>query len=187
MAAAFVLATVFWIFRGSWRWFVDLIGLEEDFRRGNYTISVGVRLGISLFGGLLISFYLLLGSKSSAIPPELQFSIIPVAAVLGGLVIAGANYSKIELEQRAELLRVAQKLIVATISFIFFVMLFYFVNIGTDLQPNQLPTSSLDLVRLIFFYLATFIFFFGTTLFVLGIIDLALGLKNLKRITRPRP
>lgn len=175
MAIIYILAMLFWHvgkLREWWRWIVDFAGLEKS---GIFQLWTG------LFGGLLISIYLLLSGKNDVIPPVLQFSIVPVTATLGGLVIAGANYSKISPERRSELLRVAQSLIVATISLIFFAVLFYFADIGGSVNPNNLPSTQLEWIKLVFFWLAVVCFFSGTSLFVVGIINLAVGLKNLKK------
>ncbi len=171
----YVLAMLFWHvgkLRAWWSWIVDFTGLEKS---GIFQMWIG------LFGGLLISIYLLLSGKNDVIPPVLQFSIVPVTATLGGLVVAGANYSKISLERRSELLRVAQSLIVATIAFIFFAVLFYLADIGGSVNPNHLPSTQLEWIKLLFYWLAVVFFFSGTSLFVVGIIDLAIGLKNLKK------
>lgn len=172
LAAIFIVTLAYRWLRSPLRWLIDFLGLEKEH-------SV-VKLEGCIFGGFIISIYLLLSSEVNLVPPVLQFSIIPVTAMLGGLVIAGANYSKILPEQRTELLRVAQKLIVATISFIFFAALLSLSEVGGSVDPNILPSSSLGVVKLILFWLAVGLFFSGTGLFVLGVIDLAIGLKNLK-------
>jgi hypothetical protein len=112
--------------------------------------------------------------------PALQFSIIPVTATLGGLVISGANYSQLTTIQRNELLRVAQKFIVSTVSFIFFIALFSFALVGKRLNLNIFPSNSIDITRWILSWFAVGMFVTGVILFVLGIIDLALALKNIK-------
>lgn len=167
-----VLAIVFWRFRGLRSRLIDFVGLEGAFT------SMMPKFGICLFGAALISLYLLLSGKTDPIPPVLQFSIIPVTATLGGLVVAGANYSHIKQESRSELLRVAQKLIVATIAFIFFAALFLLAD---GVNPNKVPSTELEIIQFVFFWLAAFLFYAGTMLFILGIIDLAIGLKNLKK------
>ena len=139
------------------------------------------RFMLGSFGGLLLSIYLLLGNSIAVIPPVLQFSIIPVTAVLGGLVISGANYSDITTESRSELLRVAQNLIVATIAFIVFAVLFFLSNIGESIDPNQIPTTQLEWTKFVLFWIALLLFVSGTFLFVVGIINLAIGLNNLKK------
>jgi hypothetical protein len=169
----FILTTVFSLFQDWWWWFRDLVGME-----GEFTSSVLARLQICMLGAALISLYLLLSGQNNVVPPVLQFSIIPITATLGGLVVAGANYSKINLERRIELLKVAQKLIVATIAFIFFASIYFLAG---DVKPNVTPLTQFEWIKYILFWLATFLFYSGTTLFVIGIIDLAIGLKALKK------
>jgi hypothetical protein len=168
-----ILTIIFSLSRGLRRLLIDFVGLE-----GEFTSSMVPKWEICLFGGVLISLYLLLSGKTNGIPPVLQFSIIPVTATLGGLVVAGANYSHIKQEQRSELLKVAQKLIVATIAFIFFAALFFLAD---DVNPNNLPATGLEAIRFVSFWFAAFLFYSGTMLFIPGIIDLAIGLKNLKK------
>lgn len=158
--------------RDWWRRAIEFVGLE----------TTGVlRLQISVFGALLLSIYLLLSDAVAVIPTVLQFSIIPITAVLGGLVIAGANYSKITPESRSELLNVAQNLIVATIAFIFFAVVFFAANIGSKFDPNQIPTTQLEWIKLVLYWFALLSFLLGTVLFVIGIINLAIGLNKLKK------
>lgn len=158
--------------RVRWRGITEFMGLE----------TIGAfRLTVGSFGGLLLSIYLLLGNSIAVIPPVLQFSIIPVTAVLGGLVIAGANYSHITPERRSELLKVAQNLIVATIAFIFFAVVFFLSNIGDSINPNQIPTTQLEWIKFALFWIALLLFVSGTFLFVVGIINLAISLNNLKK------
>jgi hypothetical protein len=150
----------------------DFVGLEDAF-----TTNLFFKLEICGFGAVLISVYLLLSGKNDIVPPVLQFSIIPVTATLGGLVIAGANISKVK-ERRIELIKVAQKLIVATIAFIFFASILFLAG---NIDPSVVPTNQIGWTKYILFWAATFLFYIGTFLFVIGIVDLALGLMNLKK------
>lgn len=168
----FALSFIFILVKDWWRWFIDFIGLE-----GPLTIGGIVRLQLSSFGAALISLYLLI-SQNNTVPSVLQFSIIPISATLGGLVVAGANYSKISLELRTKLLKVAQKLIVATIAFIFFAAIF---SLAGDIKPEVIPSTQPEWIKYISFWVAALLFYLGTTLFVIGIFDLALGLMKLKK------
>jgi hypothetical protein len=162
--------------REGFKWIIDFLGLESL-----GTIARFLRFQLCVFGAFIISFYLLFGIKTVEIPVGLQFSIIPVTATLGGLVIAGANYSKLSPEGRYELIRVSQNLIVATIAFVFFIATFAIANLGTAINPNVSPNTQLDVIKLIFYWLSVVFFFIGTTLFVSGVVDLALGLKKIKK------
>lgn len=179
MVIIYALSMLFWHLKKLREWWsdiIDFLGLEKSFTTGGF-----MRLQISIFGGFMISIYLLLSGENTVIPPVLQFSIIPVTATLGGLVISGANYSKIAPDKRAELLRVAQNLIVATIAFVFFATMLSLSNIGGNIDPNQIPLTSLGWIKLILFWFAVVSFFSGTTLFVMGVINLAVSLKHLKK------
>jgi hypothetical protein len=168
----FSLAVVFVLSKGWWQWLIDLVGLE-----GEFTTSMLIKIELSTFGAALISMYLLLSGQNNTVPSVLQFSIIPISATLGGLVISGANYSKLN-GKRTELLKVAQKLIVATIAFIFFTAILFLAG---DVKPNVTPSTQIEWTKYVFFWLSAFLFYVGTTLFVIGIVDLAISLKNLKK------
>ena len=168
----FILTLLYRWLRGPLKWLIDFVGLEEEH-------SV-VKMQACFLGGILLSIYLLLGDKMETIPPVLQFSIVPITATLGGLVVAGANYSKILPKQRIGLLRVAQKLIVATLAFIFFAVLVSLSEVGGSVDLNILPSNTLGTIKWVFLWLSVGLFFSGTSLFVLGIVDLAIGLKSLK-------
>jgi hypothetical protein len=173
VSVIYVIAMLFWhlkVLRDWFRWIIDFLGLEnlKDFR-----------FIIVIFSASIFSIYLL-GFKNSEIPFGLQFSIIPVSATLGGLVIAGANNSKLSPNSRNDLLRVAQNFIVATISFIFFAASFALANLSPSINPNVPPTNNIETIAFIFFWASVAFFFIGTFLFVIGIVDLALGLKKIK-------
>ena len=72
----------------------------------------------------------------------LAFSLPVVSAVLSGVAISGANYTRIEAEHRLEMLRVAHKLVLATSFFILFVLAYFFLTVFTkavgQVNPNSL-------------------------------------------------
>jgi hypothetical protein len=174
----FVVATILAIvylwsvrFKNGVIWLTDLLGLE-----GHFSIWV---YEVGFVGGLFLSLYLLLGGPQNVVPPILQFSIIPVTATLGGLVIAGANYySGTDIKRRVELLRVAQKFIVATIAFIFFAVLTWLASLGGPIDPNQFGT---EWVKSFFFWVSAILFVLAAIIFVIGMVELAMSLKNLKK------
>ena len=135
---------------------------------------------LSLFTGIFLSVYLLLGGVVTPVPPTMQFQIITVSAALGGLVIASANFGKISKKRRVELLRVGQKLITATVSFIFFIALFLFVDLS-NVDPSKFAGGIDAWVRGILFWSAAFFFFGGACIFTLGLVDLIIAIKNLKQ------
>jgi hypothetical protein len=159
----FVMKTIVWI--------ADLVGLNNE---PTVVISIG------LIVGPLMAVYLLLESQKAMIPTTLQFSIVTVTATLGGLVIAGANYSKINYFRRYELLEVAQKLIVATVTFIFFAVFYVLASVGENVDPNKWPSSGIEIIKWVFLWISMLLFLSGAGLSVIGIIDLALALKHLK-------
>ena len=169
---AFITILYIWFnpFKRVGNWLLDLIGLGGQISFMVYEIG--------FLGGFLLSLYLLLGGPQVIVPSILQFSIVPVTATLGGLVIAGANYSSIDPIRRVELLRVAQKMIIATISFIFFAVFAWLAQLGGQIDPNEF---GLEVAKSFFFWFGAFLFVAGAVLFVIGIIELAVSLKNLKK------
>ena len=143
------------------------------------------RLQIGVFGAIMLFIYLLVSDSVAVIPPVLQLSIIPITAVCCVVCccccIAGSNYSNITSESRSELLNVAQNLIIATIAFIFFAVVFFSANIGGSIDPNQIPTTQLEWIKFLLYWFALLSFVLGTGLFVIGIINLAIGLNKLKK------
>jgi hypothetical protein len=178
LAFIYVISMLFWHVLKIRHWFktfIDFMGLEQLFSNSGV-----FRFYVSAGSAFLISSYLLLGSSNADIPPGLQFSIIPVTATLGGLVIAGANNSKLSTPSRNELLRVSQNFIVATLSFIFFTATFSLANIGPQIDPNMFPPGEVERIRFVIYWISIVLFLAGTTLFAVGIIDLSLALRKIK-------
>ena len=98
--------------------------------------------------------------------------------MLGAFVIAAANSPKITIEQRSKLIRIAQKLMIATLAFIFFTVFWFFTTLGYDIDPNTLGT---EWAKSFCFWFAAVLFLVATGTFVIGIIELVMSLKNLRQ------
>lgn len=156
---------------------IDIVGMDR-----RMASEFGWRWTLASFLGLIFSFYFLLGGIQKSIPPVLQFTIVAVSSTLGGLVMTSANNQRIGYDRHDELIRVAQKFIVATILFLLTAaLLFLIVELLGDVDPNVFDISLAGIVRGICFWAMGFWFFTGTFLFSLGIIDLALTLRRLRR------
>ena len=129
----------------------------------------------------IVCFYILLGDSQVAVPSTLQFNIIIVSATLGGLVLATATISRVKRAKRRELLSVAQKLIVATILFVFTTALLFLVELLGGIDANSFEWTTKGLFRGIFFWATVICFFSGVILFSFGIIDLILALSHMRR------
>jgi len=114
---------------------------------------------------------ILLGESRVIVPPVLQFNIIIVSAALGGLVLAGATNKRLSDSVHDELIFVAQKLIVATILFVFSTALLFFTEL----------TTTTNWLYDICFWLTALCFFPGVILFALGIIDLIIALSHMRQ------
>jgi hypothetical protein len=123
------------------------------------------------FMSFIACFYILLGDSQVTVSPVLQFNIIIVSSTLGGLVLAAATISRINRAKRRELLSVAQKLIVATILFIFVTVLLFLCELAT----------TISWFYNICFWLTVICFFPGVTLFALGITDLVIALSHVRQ------
>ena len=152
---------------------LNLIG--ED--RGNI-IRPAWHFPLVSFMILVLVFYILLGDSRALldesrviVPPVLQFNIIIVSAALGGLVLAGATNKRLSDSVHDELIFVAQKLIVATILFVFSTALLFFSEL----------TTTIDWLYNACFWLTALCFFPGVILFALGIIDLIIALSHMRQ------
>jgi len=154
-----------------------LVGETGLTKRPRWRLVLNWCLVILLF--IPFSLYLLTGELNQQIPLLAQFSIIAVAPVLGGLVLAAAsNLEKIS-EKRLSLMCVAQKFISATVLFIFFVPFIYTVNL-LSIDPNSFKWfDPVAWYRGIYFWLAVPCFYVGIVLFLFGIMDLVFVLVEL--------
>jgi hypothetical protein len=119
----------------------------------------------------IVCFYILLGNSQVHVSPVLQFNIIIVSSTLGGLVLAAATISRNNKAERRELLSVAQKLIAATILFVFATALLFLCGL----------TTTIGWFYNICFWLTVICFFPGVGLFSIGIIDLVIALNHVRQ------
>jgi hypothetical protein len=156
-------------FKSGIMWFIDFMGL-----RGKISIIV---LEIGVLGGLILSSYLLVGAPQEIVPPIFQFGIVWAAATLSSLAFAGARHAKNDPERRAELLRVARKFVISMISFILFTIFSWVASLGGQIDPNKFGT---EYAKSFCFWLSVFLLVGGAATFVIGIIELPIGLKKLR-------
>lgn len=146
---------------------LNLIGEDKDSRR----IRPPWHFLLVSSMVFILSLYILLGDPQVTVPPVLQFNIIIVSSALGGLVLAGAANQRISDSIHDELISVAQKLIVATILFIFSTALLFFSEL----------TTTMGWFHDICFWLTAICFFPGVILFAIGIPDLVLALSHIRQ------
>jgi hypothetical protein len=147
---------------------------------------------IVVIGGLVLSIYIMstyTGSNRevvTTVPAVVGFSVPIVSAMLAALTITAANYSQLAREQRAEVLRVAQKLVVATVSFVLFVVVFSLLSVfekkyGT-VDPNKLAWGINEVNGGVLYWLSGLSLFLGSGLFVLGTGELVDVLAKVRRV-----
>ena len=145
-------------------------------RRPSWILILNLCLWLFLF--VPLSLYLLTTEPSAE-----QFSIITIAPVLGGLVLAAASIMTKPSETRTSLLRVAQKFISATVLFILFIPFIYVINLWKGINPNSFQWNDVTAwFRGIYFWLAAPCFFLGEALFLFGLTDLIYALIGFEAI-----
>lgn len=167
----FVVMAVFPEFTGQ---LMSVIGERRSIRRPSYRLIIPIPFVIPFV------FYLLLSGVQKSVPPTLQWSIIAVAPILGGLVLAGASNRRIKKGAHDELISVAQKLIVATVFFILFTCFFFTVEITGGIDTSLVDLSLMGWFRGVSFWISAAFFYAGVYLFLVAIIDLVLVLKRLR-------
>lgn len=109
--------------------------------------------------------------------PLAQFTMIAVAPVFGALALAAVPRFN---ERQGELIHAAKMFILATVCFVIFQPLMYFIDLMEAIEPNSIDLMSADAwVRGIYFWLAAFSFFGGITLFLAGLVDLVFSLVEI--------
>ena len=104
-----------------------------------------------------------------------QLGFIAIGFAFSGISFGAASIKGINSESRAELIYVAQKFVVVTILFIFFIPL---INIFNFSPFKEIDVNTINLgdpnawLRGIVFYLMVFCFYGGQLLFFFGITDL---------------
>jgi len=135
---------------------------------------------------MLFALYVLIPSPKITLPSGLQFNVIIISATLGGLVLAGASNQRITDQTHDKLMSVAQKLISATILFLVFTALFFWVESTGGIDTNTPDFSRAGILRGTFFFSGAISFYVGIFLFSIALIDLAFTLRGIKKRPRQR-
>jgi hypothetical protein len=142
-------------------------------------IIIPVRLFAAGILATLFALYVLIPNPKVSIPPVLQFNIIVTSATLGGLVLAGASNRRISHQTHNKFISVAKKLIYATILFLVFTVIIFWIDSTGGVDPNIKDFSKEGVTRGVFFYGGAISFYIGIFLFSIALIDLALALRNI--------
>jgi len=139
-----------------------------------------IRSVFALVISLPFSFYILLNGVVKPTSPVLQFTIITVSATLGGLVLTSANNRRVNRRTHEKLIKVAQKMIVSAVFFIIIVSLLFMVDFMGGIDTHHWDFSVIGLTRGLSFWAAGIGFYLGVFLFLMGLLDLVVVLKDLR-------
>ncbi|MFH1031227.1 MAG: hypothetical protein V1767_01450 [Chloroflexota bacterium] len=120
-------------------------------------------------------------------PDKLQFNVIEISAILGGLLLAAASIGNvgnrvINRNTRKRFLLVSIELIKATVLLLFFTSLTYWAyKDGNPILFSWDFSSSANILRGTSLIISLFCFFVGHPLFLMGIIDLMATFYSLAR------
>lgn len=148
-----------------------------------YHLGTAVRFFFVSILATLFTIYILHPNPTVTLPPGLQFNVIVISATLGGLVLAGASNRRISRRTHNKLMSVAKNLIYATLLFLVFTALLFWIESTGGININETDYSRGGIIRGIFFYGGAISFFAGIFLFSISLIDLAFTLRD---IGKPR-
>lgn len=152
-----------------------VIGEDRSRKRSALHSSLVPAVWLLYFPAL--SFYVLISGVINT-NPAAQSLILLIAPVLGGLAFNAATGPG--LEDKEELLCAAQKFIMATIFFLFFLPLFYVAGDLLKVDPASWEWTSVSDYRAVLFWAAAVGFFGGISLFIVGLVDLVFALVGLR-------
>jgi len=177
---AFEALTIIILWRKSYK-FRGLIGENRRNKRTN--IHQSFIYYLLLFLILPFCLFFLVGQLYQPLPLIAQFGLIGTCSTLGGLVLTASRMGT-DPNARSELVRVSQKFIFATLLFITLAPILFMIDHmlnGIDLSFSLSNLKDLmNWYRGILFWFAVPCFFGGILLFIVGLIDLAFELSDLK-------
>lgn len=180
IAVIIVIAILVLLLRKYRRQVFGKLGVEKHY------LVTSARFFVAVILATLFALYVLIPNPKVTLPSGLQFNVIAISAILGGLVLAGASNQRITDKTHDKLMSVAQMLIAATILLLIFTGLFFWVESTGGIDTNTPDYSREGILRAVFFYSAAISFYAGIFLFSLALIDLALTLRHIKKRRRQR-
>ncbi len=168
---------------------------------GRPSIGWNIWFGISTISSIFLSIYLFwpyLGtfaqsgelfkeSNLGVIPAVLSFSLPVLSATFSGIAITFSNNSKISLELRSKSLRVAHKLILATIFFISIVILYFFLTLFIQhvgqVNPNSFAWGWPEFEGGLLFWFSELSLALGPWLFIIGSGELLAVFVKSRKVT----
>ena len=150
-----------------WKWIAN-----ENWINTLESIATPFALILSSFVVLYLLFDIL-----GKVPEALHINLVMLSATLGGLVFAGASFTR--SEGRKLLMNVAKKFIVAT--FLFLIFFVFFTLIGDkNIAPFSLDFYKNNLAYAILFWIAAVGLYGGSIYFTLALVNLMFSLKAMR-------
>jgi hypothetical protein len=148
---------------------------------GKVTSPLRFMFGLAI--AIPIWFFVLLFSKEhNTVPSTVEFNIITVSGLLGGLVIAAARSHNNNDPTYKELISIGQKFILAMILLILFAVGYFMqLQVTGEVDINQFEFSNQGIARGVSFWLMLPCFYGGTSIFALALVDLMVTLRNIGR------
>ena len=144
-------------------WVVNIDNWIEMFRPGSISL---------LFAA--ISIYLIFDILGK-VPEALHINLVMLSATLGGLVFAGASFTRKGTVDRKRLMNVAKMFIIATFLYIIFFVFFTFI------QDKNVSAFSFEggVVNTILFWLASLGIYGGSYFFARALVDFIISLRKI--------
>jgi hypothetical protein len=138
-----------------------------------------IALALVLAVYVLFEYTIRGGNSNEPTPTILAFSIPVVSATLTGVAVSSSNNTRLSSNNSVEFLRVAHKLAIATIMFVFFVVAFSFLlvfeKVNGNVDPNKLAWGQKAITGGVLFWGSGISLVLGSSLFTNGIRELLLS------------
>jgi hypothetical protein len=131
-----------------------------------------------------LAFYQLSSSAEGKFP-AINFDVITVSGVLGGLVLTAATFRRVKKQTSRKLFWVAIYFIIATILLVIAAVNLQLVDLLNGIDLNVRQMDSVGFSRFYSFWLGALGFYGGTYAFAYAIIDLLFSLFHVAGILRP--
>lgn len=137
-------------------------------------------------GSLFLSFPLLLylaqssDTSKNILPASVQFNVIELSGVLGGIVLAAAAVGTLSETLKSRFFNISKYLMLATILLAIFTIFSYNANIKAANLTTAVYSGAADVISVISFYL-------GSTFFFVGIIRLLVTLIRINAYIGEKP
>lgn len=168
----------------KWPYFKRVLGEGRTKNRSRFRTIFNLLSLIVVF--LPTSLYILKSLIPGQLPASANISLIALSLSLAGLSFSAIS-DKIKVDDRIQLLCVAQKFILVVVLFIIFIPFIYLVDQppfnGININSFVWPPDTISFTRGLLFWIATPCYYVGIILFWFGISDFLVTLANLNFIS----